>query len=132
MTTTTQSATIETFEDACAKLGVDPAALPDFSIMPEKHRKALLAHSKLILIAEALNDGWQPDWNNSGQWKYIPWFEIEASKEKPAGFGFSGTDADGWRAYTSVGSRLCFSSSDIAIYAGTQFADLYKDYFLID
>src|SRR5262245_37574401 len=128
---TTKTALVKTFEDACAKLGLDPANLPDFSMMPEKHQKALLAHSKLIIIAEALNDGWQPDWSNYDQYKYYPWFEIEASKDQPSGFGFSRTNYVVWYALTDVGSRLCYATREMAKYAGEQFADLYKDYFLI-
>jgi hypothetical protein len=129
MKTTTKS--IKSFEDACEKLSLDPAALPDFSMMPEKHRKALLAHAKLIIICEALNEGWTPDWNDQSQYKYHPFFEVDANDENPAGFGFSFTTYDGWLTYADVGSRLCFKSSELAKYAGKQFADLYKDYFLI-
>ena len=119
---------IKTFEDACKKLNVDPTALPDFSILPEKHRKALLAHTKLVLIAEALNDGWKPNWEDSSELKYYPWFDMRAA---PSGSGLS-FDGDG-RTYTfsDVGSRLCYQTDDIAAYAGEQFLDLYADYFLI-
>ena len=129
MTTTT--ATIKTFEEACAKLGLDPANLPDFSMMPEKHRAALTAHSKLIIIAEALNDGWQPDWSNDDEYKYWPYFEITADKDQPSGFGFSLTGFVRWYTYASVGSRLCYSSRELARYAGETFVDLYRAYFLI-
>ena len=30
-----------------------------------------------------------------------------------------------------VGSRLCFKSKDLATYAGTQFLDIYKDFFTV-
>jgi len=123
---------IKSFEDACQELNLDPTTvLPDFSCYPEKHRKAMTAHAKLVLIAMALNAGWEPDWNNDDQWKYFPWFRVKASQDQPAGFGFSGTGCDDTGANTCVGSRLCFSSSDLALYAGKQFEELYKDYLLI-
>lgn len=120
---------IKTFEDACKAINLDPTKLPDFSVMPEKHQKALLAHAKLILIAEALNGDWKPDWNNDDEYKYFPWFDMEKSESNEEGFvlyyviyAYSGT---------YVGSRLCFKSREIAQYAGTQFKDLYKDYMLV-
>jgi len=32
---------------------------------------------------------------------------------------------------TSVGSRLCFKSSELAEYAGRQFQDIYKEFMII-
>ena len=121
---------IKSFEDACAKLGISPE-LPVFPMAPEKHQKALIAHYKLVIIAQALNNGWEPDWKNHSQWKYYPWMQIAATEEKPAGVGFSYYDYVNSRTRSGVGSRLCYQSSEIAIYAGEQFCDLYKDYFLI-
>lgn len=122
---------ITSYADACKALSIKQNCLPDVSNFPEEHQEALTAHAKLVIIAQALNQGWKPDWNNSSQWKYYPWFEIQASKRLPSGFGFSDTyyDCRGSNAY--VGSRLCFKSRYLAIYAGKQFADLYKQYFLL-
>lgn len=121
--------TIKTFEDACAVLKLDPAALPDFSMLPEKHRAALLAHSKLVLIAEALNEGWQPDWQNDDEAKYFPWFDMEKTESNPDGFVLY--DVDYYYRYSFVSSRLCYKTREIATYAAEQFKDLYKDYMLI-
>ncbi len=123
--------TVKTYEEACEKLGLKPMALPEVSVVPSKHQKALIAHFKLIIIAEALNDGWQPNWNDSDEYKYFPWFEIKADDKRPGGFGFSYTYYDHWHTDTTVGSRLCFRTRELATYAGKQFADLYKEYFLI-
>ncbi len=123
---------IKTYEDACKKLGVDPNALPEVSLLPVKDQAPVIAHYKLIKIAEALNNGWQPDWTKSSEYKYFPYFVIKKDKEHPSGFGFSFTSYADWRAFAHVGSRLCFKSSDMALYAGEQFADLYKEYFLIN
>jgi hypothetical protein len=122
---------IKTFKDACDALKLQSDALPDVSALPEKHRNAITAHYKLIIIAQALNEGWEPNWNDSYEYKYYPWFEIIASANKPAGFGFSDTDYDFWNTHTNVGSRLCFKTRELALYAGEQFEELYKEYFLI-
>ena len=121
---------IKSFEEACAALGISPA-LPDFSAMPEKHQKSLTAHCKLVIIAEALNEGWQPDWSDSSQWKYYPWFYVEASKQSPSGLGLSYDGYGSSATRTAVGSRLAYKSAAVAKYAGDKFKDLYTDYFLL-
>ena len=119
---------IKTFEDACKALGLDPKkSLPDFSGYPEKHAKGMIAHAKLVIIAEALNEGWTPDWTDGNWDKYYPWFEMGS----PSGVGFSCGDYGHWLSGSSVGSRLCFKSSELAKYAGKQFEQLYKDYFVM-
>lgn len=122
---------IKTVEEAFKKQGLDPENLPRVSSLPEKHQKAIIAHYILIIVTEALNDGWVPDWNNQNQYKYFPWFEVKASKSKPAGFGFSLTFYGRSGTDTSLGSRLCFKSSELALYAAEQFKDLYEEYFLL-
>lgn len=119
-------AKIKTFEDACKALKIDPSkALLDVSGMPVHHQKAIIAHAKLVIIAEALNEGWKPDWKNSSEWKYYPWFRM--SSGSGLAFGDYGNDC----SHSRVGSRLCFRSSELAEYAGKRFKDLYEDYFLL-
>ena len=121
---------VKSFEDACAVLGIAPESVIPYANPKDQEEVATNAYRKLTTIAKALNEGWQPNWNDHDEWKYQPWFEVEASEEKPAGSGFSITDYGGWRTTTYVGSRLCFKSSALALYAGKQFADIYKDYLL--
>lgn len=120
---------IKTFEDACAKLNILPEEFkityPDSLTHPLG--KALVAHAKLVIIAQALNDGWVPDWSN-GDWKYYPWFKFN---DASAVGGFSFIGYDNAHSYSPVGSRLCYKSREIAEYAGTQFLDLYRDYMVI-
>lgn len=127
---------IKTVEQAFSFLGKDINALPDVSMIDEKSRQAILSHYKLIVVAEALNkeanggETWTPDWDNMDQRKYYPWFEI-SKEDKGSGFGFSCTDYDYGYTDTIVGSRLCFLSRELALYAAKQFEQLYKDYFII-
>jgi hypothetical protein len=118
---------IKTFEEACTVQGIDPVtALPDVSGFPEQHRKALTATGKLFIIADALNEGWKPDWNNDDEYKYYPWFDLEKDEEhNPSGFRLDSVYCSCTRS--TVGSRLCFKNRAIANYAGTQFTDLYRD-----
>lgn len=115
--------TIKTYEDACKKLGIDPCILPDVSKQPEKYNKATIAHHKLMIIYEAINNGWVPDWSNWDQLKYFPWFKLVSS-----GFAFSGSAYGYSSAHSAVGSRFCTDSSKKALYIGKQFEAEYNDY----
>ena len=121
---------IKSFDDACKKLGIE-VNLPEVSALPEKHRKSVLAFFMLTIIIQAINDGWEPNWNDYNEWKYYAWFEVEASEDNPAGSGFSHSLYDYSFTRTRVGSRLCFKSSELAMYAGTQFEEEYKQLFIL-
>lgn len=118
---------IKTFEDACKTLNLDPEkVLPDVSAFPPPHQAALIATGKLFIVADALNEGWKPDWNNDEEYKYYPWFDLEKHETyNPSGVRFYGVNYG--YDYSDVGSRLCFKSREIAEYAATQFLDLYRD-----
>ncbi len=111
---------IKTYNDACEHLGVDPNELP-FKSPSNADQEAINANWKMWRIAKALNGDWEPNWNDSNEYKYFPYFNM-----KSAGVGFSITYYGHWTALTTVGSRLCFKSRELAEYAGTQFADIYK------
>lgn len=83
------------------------------------------AHLKLTLIAKSLNEGWTPDWADSSQYKYTPWFKHKA------GFGLAYYVCADWATTAHVGSRLCFKTAELAEYAATQFADIYNDFLTI-
>lgn len=111
---------VKTFDDACQALGKnveeEVRAMIGLSIDESAYRK-------LKIIVEALNEGWKPDWTN-GKWdKYYPWFNLSSG----SGLRFFGyvDRASG----SVVGSRLCYKSSELATYAGTQFIDIYSDFF---
>lgn len=117
---------VKTFEDACKILGIK-LDLPDVSTMPKKHQKSLIAHYKLVIIAEALNEGWKPNWSDYDEYKYHPWFEYDKAR---SGFGFGSADWTSTGTSTYVGSRLCFKTKTLAEYIGKQFEELYNEYFL--
>nr|WP_299385560.1 hypothetical protein [Allomuricauda sp.] len=83
-----------------------------------------MAYRKVKLIAAALNEGWQPDWTDSSQYKYYPWFDMGGS----SGSGFAYDGYDDWNSDSDCGSRLCYKSRELAEYAGKQFTDIYKEF----
>ena len=120
------TAKIKTFEGACKALKLNPkTVLPNVKGMPSHHQKAIISHAKLVIIAEALNEGWKPDWKNGNEWKYYPWFRMSSG----SGLAY-GAYASRY-SYSAVGSRLCFKTGELAEYAGKQFKKLYEDYFLL-
>ena len=119
---------VKSFEDACKVLDITPS-VPVVTGIPEKYQKPLIANYQLMVIAEALNEGWTPDWSN-GEWdKWYPWFNMDNSSSAGR---FSFRDADDQYSDATVGSRLCFKSEELADYAGTQFLELYRELFVIE
>lgn len=114
---------IKTFEDACKHQRVKPEDVAPYKDPQTADQVSMNAYAKLIIIARAINDNIEPDWDNSDEYKWCPYFDMRGS-----GLGFSGTAYGGWSAGTDVGSRLCYKSKEQAIYAGETFLDIYKEF----
>lgn len=121
---------IKSFEEACKALNISQS-LPDVSALPAEHQQAIMAHYKLVIIAQALNEGWIPNWNDTTQPKYTPRFEVKASSKKTGGSELVYVSYYGWYTNSHVGSRLCFKDRYTAKYAATTFKKIYEEYFLI-
>lgn len=91
---------IKTFEDACHKIRVTPA-IPSLLNGCQELMKATIAAYKLMVIFQAINDGWIPDWKNTDQAKWFPWFHV-----LPSGSGFSDSHAANLCESTNVSSHL--------------------------
>lgn len=117
---------VDSFEAALEFLGRENNAC--MCGIPDKHAKAMVAMYKLITIAEAWNkaDNFVPDYDNTNQYKWFPWFQ----KRGTAGFVCAYANYTASHASASVGSRLCFSTSERAEQFGKQFIDLWNDFLL--
>lgn len=111
---------VKSFEDARNMTGRPD--VPDFSNLPTDMRKHFEAQYKMIVIAEALNEEWIPDWDNYDEYKYYPWFEMS-----PSSFAFGDSDCGDAYACAGSGSRLKFRTRELAEYAAKQFIDIWKD-----
>lgn len=118
---------VKSFEDACQVLGIS-TNVPEVKGLPRKHQKAIIANYKLIVIAEALNEGWKPNWQDSDEYKYYPWFDMS----NPAGVGYSHTHNTASLTSANIGSRLCLKNRELAIYFGQTFTDLFNDSLLLN
>jgi hypothetical protein len=117
---------IKTFDDACKRLKIDSAGL-----FNEKDTSDEIAYKKLKIIVRAINTNragktWEPDWKNTDQKKWWPWFRVLSSL-----FGFSGSHCLYGRTSATVGSRLCFETEEQSDYAATKFIDIYKQFLTI-
>lgn len=117
---------VKSFEDACQVLGIS-TNVPEVKGLPRKHQKAIIANYKLITIAEALNEGWKPNWQDSDEYKYYPWFDMS----NPAGVGCSAARYAA-PSTAAFGSRLCLKNRELAIYFGQTFTDLFNDSLLLN
>lgn len=117
---------VKTYEDACKVLGVEP--INEQNAKAQGFRSDEIARRKLETIAAALNEGWKPDWNNTDQYKYYPYFYIQenAKGKGSAGLSYAHADSAATYSYAHIGSRLCFYALRLARYAGNQFTDLYE------
>jgi hypothetical protein len=120
---------INSFEEACEKLGLDPAAcLPDVSGMPAKLQPAVTATAKMYIITEAANEGKEFDWNDEDQRKWYAWFDMEEHKKNnPSGCRFGAVDCTRAITCAGLGSRLCFFSSEDAEFHGRTHEAIYRD-----
>lgn len=117
---------VKTYEDACKVLGVEP--INEQNAKAQGFRSDEIARRKLETIAAALNEGWKPDWNNTDQYKYYPYFYIQenAKGKGSAGLSYASAYHSAATTFALIGSRLCFYASRLARYAGNQFTDLYE------
>lgn len=95
------------------------------------HIKALIALNELFTIAEAWNkaDNFVPDFSDSSQYKYYPWFVYDKGS---AGFVSAAANLTATCASAYLGSRLCFKTRNRAMQFSKQFVDLYNQVFLFN
>jgi hypothetical protein len=119
---------IKTFDDIINILGVnDIDVIHYYKLLSDKNTKKYdIAEYGIILIAKVLNEGWEPDWNNSNEYKCHNWFKYDSSVSR---FVFGGTGCGTWHTGTLGGSRLCFREKSLGTFAANLFSDFYNDYY---
>lgn len=146
---------IKTFEDACNELGEDNVLVQayrtsEFNTSGNQNDVSdVFAYLKLRVIAEALNEGWEPKFTTD-EHRWCPWFYIytqeeidkmdEEDKKKLWLFG-GGSDAGAscglayasshyvWSGPSaSFSARLAVKSEELAKYFGQQFIDIWSEY----
>lgn len=124
---------VKSFEDACQFLGIDSKHLPVVDNLPEKDQNAIVAFYKLTIITRALNEGWEPDFNDWDQRKYLLWlFGGAADYGSICGLSASLATYVFSAASSHFGARLLFKSRELVTYSWDQFKELWLDYLLIN
>lgn len=146
---------IKTFEDAVNAIGEDHPLVAQYKTINSAFKEAdnnlhLFAYTRLAIIAEALNEGWRPEYTED-EYRYYPWLGLytqeeyddmdDEDKERCRFVGRSGNGAsahgglvcahaNNGSAYsnTGIGSRLAFKSRELAIYCGKQFIEIWINY----
>lgn len=122
---------VKSYADACKVLGIEP--MDEDSMKAQGFRPDEIARRQLETITEALNEGWKPNWADTDEYKYYPYFYIEVSEVQTeddtngayAGLSCAITSYAASSTNANVGSRLCFHDRETARYAGRTFTNLY-------
>lgn len=122
---------VKSYADACKVLGIEP--MDEDSMKAQGFRPDEIARRQLETITEALNEGWKPNWADTDEYKYYPYFYIEVSEVQTeddtnganAGLSCARTGTAATTTIAYVGSRLCFHDRETACYAGRTFTNLY-------
>lgn len=116
---------VKTWEELCELKGFDPVKiLPDASMYPEEHRKAVIAQAKLFIIADVINDGYKFNWDDYNEYKWFNYFYMDRASGSAFRFYYCGYyDRD-----SPVGSRLCFKTEKKAQHVAKYFLELYRDW----
>lgn len=146
---------IKTFEDAVNAIGEDHPLVAQYKTINSAFKEAdnnlhLFAYTRLAIIAEALNEGWRPEYTED-EYRYYPWFGLYTQEEyddmddedkeccRFVGRSYSSAGAYGGlvcadafygsaSSDASIGSRLAFKSRELAIYCGKQFIEIWINY----
>lgn len=117
---------IKSFEDGLQFEGLNPEDV--LSILPSRHKgttREISRHAldKIEFLRDIFCEGWEPDWTNPNEYKYIPYFISSGS-----GLSFLGTVFD--RSRADVASRLYFPTREMAEKFGKQFLPYYIEWIL--
>ena len=145
---------IKTFEDACDDLNRRAQAGDKLAndLMTDLQFNSprtpdLLAYIQLRIITYALNEGWVPQFTED-EYRYYPYFFLYTQKEIDemseddkaqllyvggnanngalCGLSYANSNHGFSSSHTYIGARLAFKSSELAIYAGNQFREIYS------
>lgn len=146
---------IKTFEDAVNAIGEDHPLVAQYKAITNAFKEDdnnlhLFAYTRIAIIAEALNEGWRPEYTEN-EYRYYPWFGLYTQEEYDEmddddkeccrfvgrsyviAYAYGGlvvANAYSGSAYshTLFGSRLAFKSRELAIYCGKQFIEIWINY----
>lgn len=111
---------IHNFDDVLSEVGISAI---DFINLTKNLPKRFVAESQMEMITRAYNEGVEPDWNDSSQTKYYPWFWMNSAR------GFSYHAYGYGLSYSRVAARLAFLDLDNLKDAVKKFLPIFETYF---
>lgn len=86
----------------------------------------ILANQQAICIIKALNGDWTPNWEDSSEYKYYIWWNMQTNN-------FSYDYYIYWISSSNVSARLCLKSSKLCQEIGKnkEFVKIFKSFMLI-
>jgi hypothetical protein len=105
------------YKEVCKRLAVPVLTEKDFSFLPQDQRGKALAFHKIKNLEKFFNKNWVPNFSDSSEYKYYPYFEKRSGRWVFIGsygylYGFSG----------GVG---LYKSKEISDHIGNNFKDIY-------
>ena len=114
---------IKSFELACEQVGADPVEFVK-NLQASGYTDDEISYKKLKLIIGVINGTWVPDYTNSNQPKWWPYFNCKS------GFGFQSAITHYDDTNATLGSRLVLETEKKAIHMGTYFLSEYKSFLM--
>ena len=143
---------IKTFGDACYELGDEHELVRAYNnlIVSNCMSNDIIAYAKLSIIAEALNEGWKPTFNDD-EYIYHPalyrytkeeYDKLNENQKKElivVGQSNIKLNANGGNIYaievcvspysiSSIGYHIALKTSELAKYCGKQFIDIWAEF----
>lgn len=116
----------EKYEDACKFFNLDPNVVPGTEGLKENLKAPLVAVYQLMVVSEAIRQGWVPNYDNYNQDKYENIVDLDVTDEDPAGFRFWVSNYTYTDTRSVLGPLLAQETPEKSKYLFTQFSDLHK------
>jgi len=114
---------IKTWDDVCEELDIDDTILP-YKCPKNKQQISANAFIKIQYISQVLNEGWEPNFKNTNEYKYYPYFQYKSSH----GGGFVFYCSYDHYVCGGLGFGFYYKTRELSDYAGNQFLEIYKEY----
>lgn len=111
---------IKSFEDACEYNNTNPLA-KRFT----RGTRNQIHQERVAEIVKALNEGWVANYNDSNEYKYSPYFYLNAP-----GFRFYVSYYDLTHSLSYGGPRFALKNRELSDYAGKQFTKEYEKFLM--
>ena len=121
---------ITTLAAVFAALNLPADVKPDVSAWPARYHAHKQHEYDVQMAIDAVNEGWEADWNDTTQEKYYIWWRIISKPERASGRGLAFDDVYYDLSDANVGPRLVFRSRKHAEHFAKHFLPLMESYYL--